>query len=79
MYVNIAIHEYESTAVSGDSVGSMARAQLALHLISVSGAAGEPTDCDLVFCLGDQETSDLPNPAQVSPWKGKAISPLRDR
>ena len=57
----------------------MARAQLALHLISVSGAVGEPADCDLVFRLGDQETSDLPNPAQVSPWKGKAISPLRDR
>ena len=60
-------------------MGFMARIQLALRLISVSGAVGEPADCDLVFRLGDQETSDLPNPAQVSPWKGKTISPLRDR
>ena len=84
-YVNIShqfsycYHGCEQIAVSDGSVESMARTQLALHLISVSRAAGEPADCDLVFRLGDQETSDIPNPAQMSPWKGKAISPLRDR
>lgn len=70
----VAIDHYTALLVN-----NMAQPQLELHLISVSSTVGEPAECDLVFRLGDQKSSNLPNPAQCSAWEGRTISPLRDR